>query len=356
MRHSCTFAAVYASLVALSGCGLEDTGPSAFNPATDVDLTFSSFDLENTDTAPDNLANTRFWHFYRGIEPADDNADDRETAREIRRHIDIFIGATPSESGASYVRVRNPLDLMNQVLASGEVTNFQEGKRYIRQRIADGAGGTYNTRGNGAQIRFTDQNAALANQPLNDQLWIYPTLDWRYLPEGPEGSDLDNKVYRTIQYVSRSVPEEQKAEQPELVSVLAGSRFAANQFVELGYSPAEFATADYLSRSFGSIELRQDFIADNTDTLFIKSGDAEVIGLDRYPGYSGADNSPDCLRVELDYNMERVRIFASDGEPARIDDPNSSDDQDTIANPDNCTNQEDADAVTDWATVAVTGR
>jgi hypothetical protein len=54
--------------------------------------------------------------------------------------------------------------------------------------------------------------------------------------------------------------------------------------------------------------------------------------------------------------MERVRIFASDGEPARIDDPNSSDDQDTIANPDNCTNQEDADAVTDWATVAVTGR
>ena len=120
MRHSCTFAAVYASLVALSGCGLEDTGPSAFNPATDVDLTFSSFDLENTDTSPDNLANTRFWHFYRGIEPADDNADDRETAREIRRHIDIFIGATPSESGASYVRVRNPLDLMNQVLASGD--------------------------------------------------------------------------------------------------------------------------------------------------------------------------------------------------------------------------------------------
>jgi hypothetical protein len=342
--------------LALSGCGLEDTGPSAFNPATNVDLTFSSFDLQNTEVAPDNLGNTRFWDFYRGIQPAAEEPDDLETTSEIRSHIDIFTRATATDSGTRYDSVRNPLDLMNQVLASGEVTNFQEGKRYISQRIADGVAGTYNTRGNGAQIRFTDQSAVIADLPLNDQLWIYPTLDWRYLPDGPEGSDLENKVYRTIQYVSRSVEEEDQAAQPELVSVLAGSRFDANSFVTLGYSPTEFATADYLSRNHGSIELRQDFIDENTDTLFIKNPDSEVIQLDRYAGYTREDNHPDCLRIELDYNMDVVRIFASDGEPARIDDPDSTDEQETIPNPANCTYQENADAITSWTTVPVAGR
>lgn len=193
----------------------------------------------------------------------------------------------------------------------------------------------------------------LADLSLNEQIWIYPTLDWRYLPDG---SDLTEKVYRTIQYVSRSVDEEDQAVQPELVSVLAGSRFDANRFMALGYSPTEFATADYLSRSHGSIELRQDFINDNTDTLFIKSAEAEVLGLDRYPDYTLDDNSPDCLRLELDYDMSVVTIFASNGEPARIDDPDSADEQDTIANPANCTNQKDSAAISSWATVAIPGR
>mgnify|MGYP004246101715 CR=1 FL=1 len=133
MRHSCIFAAVSMTTLVLSGCGLEDTGPSAFNPATNVDLTFSSFNLENTEVAPDNLGNTRFWDFYRGIQPAADDSDDLQTTGEIRSHIEVFIRATPTDAGTSYDSVRNPLDLMNQVLASGEVTNFQEGKRYISQ-------------------------------------------------------------------------------------------------------------------------------------------------------------------------------------------------------------------------------
>lgn len=350
------FAAICATVLGLSGCGAEDSGSSALNPATDVDITFSTFDLENTARAPNNLQHTRFHDFYRGIQPAGTDPDDLKTTAEVRSHIGIFIRATPSDSGTGYTRVRNPLDLMNQVLASGEVSNFQEGKTYISQRIAQGVAGVYNSRGNGAQIRFTDQSAVLADLPLNDQAWIYPTLDWRYLPDGAEGTGLSEKVYRTIQYVSRSVDPEDQAAQPELVSVLAGSRFDANSFMELGYSPTEYATADYLSRSYGSIEFRQDFVVDNTDTLFIKSADAEVLGLNRYLGYTPADNSPDCLRVELDYNVETLRIFASNGEPARIDDPNSANEQDTIANPAYCGYQDDAEAITSWVTQAVTGR
>jgi len=293
---------------------MESTGSTTINPAQDVDLTFSTFNLTNTETVPDNLDHTRFWDFYRGIEPTGSDSEDQQTVAEIRSHVDIFIGATPSDDGTHYVSVRNPLDLMNQVIAYGNVDNFDEGRRYIRQRIADSEAGTYNSRSNGAQIRFTDQAATLDAAPLNDRVWMYPTLDWRYLPQAAEGSGLTEKVYRTIQYVSRSVDDAVKEDQPELLSVLAGSRFDANEFVALGYNAPEYATAEFLSRNYGRVELQQDFLED-VDTLFIKSPDKEVIDLSRYPKYNNTDTSPDCLRVDVDYHVATVRIFASNGAP-----------------------------------------
>ncbi|MDO6441875.1 MULTISPECIES: hypothetical protein [unclassified Marinobacter] len=350
MRHSCFFAAISLTLLNLSGCGLEDTGESAFNPATNVDLAFSTFDLENTEQVPDNLEYTRFRDFYQGIQPSgpDDSADNRETANEIRAHIDRFIQATRAENSNSYEKVRNPLDLINQVIASNQVTNFREGRTYISQRIAAGQAGTYNTRGNGALIRFTDQNAVLSDKSLNDKLWVFSTLDWRYLPVGPEGSDLDAKVYRTIQYVSRSVEPEAAEAQPELISLLAGSRFDANNFVTLGYNSPEYATADYLSRNFGSIELRQDFVQDKVDTLFIKSADKTTLDLNRYDALSLSDSSPDCLRIELNYANSILRIFYSNGEPTVINTPTDAEPEKTTANPAHCSNQPDNDAAVSW--------
>lgn len=355
MRHSCIFATASLLVTGLVGCGMESTGSTTINPAQDVDLTFSTFNLTNTETVPDNLDHTRFWDFYRGIEPTGSDSEDQQTVAEIRSHVDIFIGATPSDDGTHYVTVRNPLDLMNQVIAYGNVDNFDEGRRYIRQRIADSEAGTYNSRSNGAQIRFTDQAATLDAAPLNERIWMYPTLDWRYLPQGVEGSGLTEKVYRTIQYVSRSVNDAGKEDQPELLSVLAGSRFDGNEFVALGYNAPEYATADYLSRNHGSVELRQDYV-DNVDTLFIKSPDQTVLTLGGYSGYSDSDESPDCLRVEMDYPALKVRIFTSNGEPSRIDDPNSDVDGDTIPNPAYCANQETGDEVTAWNAESVSKR
>src|SRR5690554_1241741 len=348
MRHSCFFTAISIALLGISGCKMADTGPTAFNPATNVDLTFSTFDLENTVDLPDNLEHTRFWDFYQGIQPAGSgsNQNTLATTSEIRAHIDRFIQATPSVDGKSYEKVRNPLDLINQIIAFNEAANFSEGRRYISQRITERQAGTYNTRANGALIRFTDQNAVLNNAPLNSKLWIYPTLDWRYLPAGPEGSILDDKVYRTIQYVSRSVAPEDTETQPELISLLAGSRFDANSFKTNGYNKPEFATADYQSRNYGGIELRQEFIRDKTDTLFIKSPDKAVLDLSVY-GIS--DPSPDCLRIELDYVMSTLSIFYSDGQPARIKDPASADPETTMKNPAYCDNQGDGDAAASWA-------
>ncbi|MBW4935126.1 hypothetical protein [Marinobacter sp. F4206] len=357
MRHFCTFTAIAFATVTLVGCGPEDSGPTAFNPATDVDLTFSTFDLEDSEQAPDNIDHTRFDDIYRGLEPTDsDGSESAESAAEIRAHIDVFIQATAADDGKSYIRVRNPADLMNQVIASGQVANFQEGRRYMVQRATDGAAGTYNTRENQADIRFTDQEAVLAGLALNDRVWIYPTLDWRYVPSATNDSDAEGKVYRSIQYVSRSVDPEDRDAQPELISALTGSRFSGTSFTAAGYNQPEYATADYLSRSFGSLELRQDFIADKTDTLFIKSPDQQVIDLSRHDSSQSPEATPDCLRVELDYAMQVLRIFSSDGEPATVPAPTEEDPSNTENNPDYCSYQEPAEAKATWSTEAIPER
>ncbi|MEC7433977.1 MAG: hypothetical protein VYC10_11725, partial [Pseudomonadota bacterium] len=116
MRHSCLFAAVSLTLLTLSGCRVDSGGDSSstLNPASNVDLTFRTFDLADTDRAPNTLSKTRFADFYPGIEPngADQAEDYQATAAEIRRHIDRFIGGEPTSDEKSYRKVRNPLDLM----------------------------------------------------------------------------------------------------------------------------------------------------------------------------------------------------------------------------------------------------
>lgn len=356
MRHFfCTFASATLISLGLAGCGPENSGSSAFNPATDVDLTFSTFDLEDSERAPGTIAQTRFDDVYRGIEPAEgESSESRDSAAELRAHIRVFIRATPAEDGRSYIRVRNPLDLMNQVIASGQVANFVEGRRYMVERATNGEAGTYSTREKDADIRFTDQAAVLDAAALNDRLWLYPTLDWRYVPGR---SDRDGgQVYRSIQYVSRSVEPDQEERQPELVSLLAGTRFDATSFKQVGYNAPEYATADYLSRSYGSVELRQDFVDEKIDTLFIKSPDRQVVDLSRHDNSMAPDASPDCLRVELDYPMQRVRIFSSDGEPATVPAGTEEDPDNTVNNPDYCAYQDPAEAKASWSTVAVPER
>lgn len=327
---------------------MESTGSSAFNPATNVDLTFSSFDLSNTDSAPDTLSFTRFSDFYPGIQPIAGSEEDTDnhlaTVEEIRRHIDVFIRAQPTDEGDSVTRVRNPLDLMNQVISVGRINNFDEGRRYIRDRISVRQAGNYNTRSAGARIRFTDQAAAISQRPLNDTEWNYQTLDWRYLPEDGGAA---GKVYRTIQYIARTVTDDLKEEQPELISLLAGTRFDANTFSAVGYNQPEYATADYVSRNFGGIELRQQFIGEaQKDTLLIKSPDRQIVDLGRY----GEENTtPDCLRVELNYAMSEARIYVSEGEPARL--PSAREDEDSSAseNTANCMYQTEEQAIAFWS-------
>ncbi|MBR9870318.1 MAG: hypothetical protein GYB26_04195 [Gammaproteobacteria bacterium] len=365
MRSVFLYATISMAFATVTGCGSDSSGSSALNPASDVDLTFSTFDLTNTPQAPETLEHTLFNDYYSGIEPSGTDAtpENRETAKDIRRHIDNFIGATPAEDGKSYTRVRNPLDLMNQVISVGEVDNFDDGRQYISDRIGQSTAGTYNTRSAGASIRFTDQAATNTQQALNDREWRYQTLDWRYVPKTGNESSLDEKVYRTIQYIARSVDTAQQDRQPELVSLLAGARFSAPNFSASGYNKPELATADFVSRNHGGIELRQEFIGEEQkDTLFIKNSKEPVIDYRRH-GVILEEANPDCQRVELNYAMSKVQIYTSNDEPSRIQDPEAnpddyenSEDVPTVPNPDYCVNQSEDQAKVVWNTVPTAHR
>lgn len=365
MRSALLYAALSLAVTTLSGCGSDSSGSSALNPASNVDLTFSTFDLANTPQAPETLTYTLFSDYYSGIEPtgADDTEQNRQTANDIRRHIDIFIRATPAEDGTRYTKVRNPLDLMNQIISVGNVRNFNEGRQYISDRIGESAAGTYNSRSAGASIRFTDQAATNAQLALNEREWRYQTLDWRYVPKTANESSLDEKVYRTIQYIARSVDAAQQDQQPELLSLLAGARFGAPAFSATGYNQPELATADFVSRNHGGIELRQEFIGEEEkDTLFIKNSPHPVINFRRH-GVLLDNENPDCQRVELNYAGSQVQIYTSDDEPARINDPEENpddyenpEDVPTVANPDYCANQSEDQAKIVWSTVPTADR
>lgn len=335
-RH--TMALLPLTLALLGGCGSDDGGSSAINPASSVELMFSTFTVERQA----DLEASLFWDYYRGIEPADASDDSAAAwSAALRNHIDTFMGTARVADGGSYGQLRNPYDLMAQVIASGEVANFRDARQYISERIDQGIAGTFNSGANNAVIRFIDRQATEEGAPRPDREWVYPILAWVYAPAGENSSD---KVIRTVQYIARNPEAGKTTGVPEVQSLLVGSQFGSAEFVTVGYNSPEMVEASFTGRSIGSMSLSQDFIDTKTDILFISQTDAITVD----------GQSPDCIRAVLDYPMARLEIFTSKDEPARIPDESTTDDDDTVENPDYCGNK--TTATTDYATEAVAGR
>lgn len=333
-HHTLALFAVLAPL--LSGCG-PDTSNSALNPASNVDVVFSTFTLKKESDLPETL----FWDYYRGVEPAPNQPSEaRDWAGALRRVVHLYMGTEPTADGTSYQAVRNPYDLMNQVIAANAIRNFYDGRRYISERINLGQAGTYNSRSNGAVIRFKDQTAETNGAALADREWRYPTLGWIYTP----GSDTSaNKVFRTIQYIARTTPTDETAKPPELQSLLVGGQYDPAQFAIEGYNHPELVEASFTARhaDVGRMSLSKDFIKDKRDTLFISQN--------KHIDVNG--QTPDCVRAVLDYPMQTLSLYISENEPATIPDDRTADPNDTRNNPAYCGNKDSADKV--FNTVAI---
>lgn len=331
MRHSCIFATVPLLALILTGCGPDDSsGSNYLNPATSVSLSFESFAVTNEDGLPPVLPRTIFYDVYRGIEPAN-GENDQGVVAQLRDRFDLLMGLTPSDDGTSYTRARNPLDFLHHVISTNQVNTFNDGRRLMRDSITKGEAARYNTPGNDALIRFTETGGNNGEPPEPDQTWVYVLLDWTSNPQL-------NKIFRAAQFVAGE-PADDDASPPEVRSAVWSGRFHGPDFSVSGYNQPEYSVTSLTGREFGNTEMRQEFIGNKRDTL----------SLTQTSGITIDGEEPDCIRVDVNYEYARVRVFTSIGES-----PNNT--AGTAPNPDHCGNQQNGDEAILYESVVISER
>ena len=304
MRHSCLFAAVSLTLLTLSGCRIESSGDSSstLNPASNVDLTFSSF------TLTEQTSNTLFADLVRAVEPdasIPDATEAENLATSIRTQVALFAGLDyTSDEPPRISSVRNPLDLIRRVIGENEVANFQEGRQYMVRRIERGEAGEYNNRTNRVQVRFTDQTAALEGRPVQEYNWQYPIVKWVYTP------DSSNRVTRVLTWAaSGTFPEE--STQP---SATLATQFTPASFASTGYNDGARTQTEGSIVIEGERELSftRTYEGLDSDTLII---DGTNIGTNDNseggPEFEFAGDSVDCVKIRMDYDAPKVMVFTS---------------------------------------------
>lgn len=354
MRHQRLSAAIALSVLGTTGCGPDSASDSnqALNPAASVSLSFETLTVANETGLPEVIPNTVFYDFYRGLEPLNDG-DDQNVAAVIRGRIDALMGLTPSADGTTYVAARNPLDFLNFVIDSNWVTTFNEGRQLMRDSISRGDPARYNTPAKNATIRFTGPDGS--TDPVTDELWVYPLLDWTSVP-------LSQTILTARQFIARG-PEDNSQPPPEVQSIIWSARFQAAEFAVSGYNRPEYALFSQTTRTLGNGELRQEYIGQKGDTFFlINPPPAPEAGQDapqcnsvppeKPLGITLAGQSPDCIRVEVDYPNSTVRVFASTGEAREREDTTCS------LNANFCGNQRSSDgaAVVTYDSVTIGSR
>lgn len=325
MKHHHTLKLLPLLFLSVAGCE-SDSSDSAFNPATNVDLVFSTFEIDQP------MEETLLWDFYRGVEPAEGASPEANNlAVALRSQAALFIDATESDAEPTqYISVRNPLDLMHQVIGENAVDNFNAGRAEISLLIDEARAGEYNTTTNGVRIRFRDQAAITNGAPAVEHTWNYPILKWSYTP------DAADNVIRVIQYIGQDDGDANTT--PPSASY--GSEFTSGSFQSVGYNPPVRAVATFVIDGERELGITREFENENTDFLIF---DGTAIGNQNEPGgpdFTFADRTVDCVRVELDYAMQQLHLFQSHNEPPRMEIP--SDSESDLPNPDYCANMENA--------------
>ncbi|PAV25047.1 hypothetical protein C8D92_10392 [Tamilnaduibacter salinus] len=293
------------TLTLLSACGGGsqnlDTGSggscgAAFNPAATVRLSLGNFTISD----PEPLSETLLSDLAQGTQP-NSSATPAKQDYGNQVHSDLltqsqpFIGSTSDED---YNQARNPYDLMNKVIASGEVDNFNAGRGYISDCIDAGNPAEYSNSANNVTIQFNE----VQNENTTEQ-FRYPQLRWVYTPA------TTNTVQRVVRYQGGDF----------LDGLTVGSSFASSTFSTTGYNApqrveASFAADSNDEDSQQSLIIVQRFVdpdqpddrqdewlySDTTGTTFDFAGATDV----------------DCARVLVDYDMQKAYVFTSSDEPS----------------------------------------
>lgn len=292
--------ACFATLSFLSACGGGsnnlDTGSggscgSAFNPAATVRLSLGNFTI--SDAEP--LSETLLSDLAQGTQP-DVNATPTEQTYGDQARSDLLTYSQPfigSTSDSDYNQARNPYDLMDQVIASGEVDNFNAGRGYISDCIDAGNPAEYSNSANRVTIQFNE----VQNSNTTDQ-YRYRTLRWVYSP------DTTDTVQRVVQYQGGDFVD----------GLTVGSSFASSSFSATGYNNPDRVEASFAANSNGDGQKQESLIIvqrfvdpDQPDDRQDEWLYSDTTGTFDFAGAMGVD----CARVLVDYAMQRAYVFTS---------------------------------------------
>ncbi|HTN34933.1 MAG TPA: hypothetical protein VL091_13075, partial [Marinobacter sp.] len=270
--------------------------------------------LTDTEGLDSVLQYTVFRDFYRGIQPATAGGDNG-LATLLRRHLDVFIGAVPNNDGTDYISVRNPIDLMGEMIRSGRVGNFNEGRQLMVRAIRDGESARYNTPANNALTRFSEpEDEDDLSIPPEDRAWTYPMLDWTYNPNLNGG-----RVFRATLFVATPPPPPETAS-VELASASWSGRFTRQNFGASGFNQPEYAATSMTGRTKGNLELLQVFVETQitVDGQTFSEYQKDSLTLTNVSGITIGGIQPDCIKAVLHYKPQHLQVFMSKDEPPSI--------------------------------------
>ncbi|MFP3976683.1 hypothetical protein [Marinobacter sp. KMM 10035] len=287
-----------------------------------MDYSLATFILQDKEGVEPVLKYTVFRDVYRGVEPLV-AGDDNGFAAQLREHLGAYLNIVPTQSGTDYISTRNPVDLMNEVIRSGQVDNFNEGRRLMISSIRDNRAATYNTPANQVLTRFSEYNSD-ENTPPEDRTWIYRMLDWTY------NANM-GKVFRAMLFVA-TPPAQNSSSTPELASASWSGRYAKENFGAIGFNMPEYSATSLEGHTRGKVELLQEFVSLQRDTLMLTGTS----------GITVDGTEPDCVKAVFQYNTSRVKVFISKDKPSNY--------------PDNCGNQTDGAQVLEYDMVTIDTR
>ena len=314
MTTRSALACVMASIL-IAGCEPDTSGENRPpNPAQSVFKSFDTFTLEDQEGLPAVLPNTLFYDIYRGLEPAE-GEDDQNTASAIRGRLDQLMGLTPSEDGTTYVAARNPIDFLNHVINSNEVDNFNEGRRLMRDVITRGVSAFYNTPQNNAVILFSERTE---EPEANGNTLSFPLLDWR------NNTPTFGTVATARRFDAGSSTGEFGGASAEVQDVIWSARFDEDEFSVSGYNQPDFGIFSLTANTLGTMELQSEYAGLKRDVLFMAqppqvSETPEGERCQNQPpeddlGLTFAEETPDCIRIVMNYVDSEVQVFTSTGE------------------------------------------
>lgn len=298
-------------LLLLAGCNDDSGGPNAINVGENqpVNLGLSSFRVE------DNLQWTVYQPFFRALaphagEPDADRAEAEAIIASIGEVMQPFTHWQGDDGAADYASVRNPIDLMTQVLYTDRVENFRAGRESIAQAIDEGNPARYRNDRIIFSTREQTEEGTAASPWSYILAWVHITDAEGDDPTAGAGEDLFNReisnaVIRVI--LALNAPGTQISIYPAAEFNTMGEQTTPDASITSFTLPAEAPTDANPKPISPAATLNQSWL-DHEDLWTWTSEGAVSFG---------SLTNVRCAHLRVRYDIDRAELYTSE-QPSRV--------------------------------------